>query len=126
MKIYKKNLTEFESKLISVRIESNKSKKQLSEIEHITKFHKSREEVNKYYNDYLKMVHKDAYDWKKSQNITSKQLLQRLQIALAQIKAGNISKKLLNRIWQITYSLYQEKEITKKVYNDIMKSIKSQ
>ena len=126
MKIYKKNLTEFESKLISVRIESNKSKKQLSEIEHITKFHKSREEVNKYYNDYLKMVHKDAYDWKKSQNITSKQLLQRLQIALAQIKAGNISKKLLNRICQITYSLYQEKEITKKVYNDIMKSIKSQ
>ena len=51
-------------------------------------------------------------------------MLQRLPIALAQVKAGNTSKKLLNEIRQIIYSLYQAKEITKKVYNNIMNSIK--
>ena len=49
-----------------------------------------------------------------------KQKLQRLPIALAQVKAG---KSLLNEIRQIVYSLYQAKQITKKVYNDIMESI---
>ena len=56
--------------------------------------------------------------------LTPKQMLQRLPIALAQIKAGNHSQSLLNDIRQIVYSLYQSKEITKKVYNNIIKSIK--
>ena len=51
-------------------------------------------------------------------------MLQRLPIAFAQIKAGNNSQILLNEITQIVYSLYQSKEITKKVYNNIVKSIK--
>ena len=51
-------------------------------------------------------------------------MLQRLPIALAQIKAGNNSKSLLNEIRQIVYYLYQSKEITKKVYSNIIKSIK--
>ena len=50
-------------------------------------------------------------------------MLQRLPIALAQVKAGNNSEILLNEIRQIVYSLYQLKEITKKVYNNIIKSI---
>ena len=41
-------------------------------------------------------------------------MLQRLPIALAQIKAGNNSETSLNKIRQIVYSLYQSKEITKK------------
>ena len=52
-----------------------------------------------------------------------KQMLQRLPIALAQVKAGNNSENLLNEIRQIIYSLYQSKEITKKVYNNLMKSL---
>ena len=55
--------------------------------------------------------------------LTPKQVLQRLPIALAQVKAGNNSKSLLNEIRQIVYSLYQSKQITKKVYNKIIKSI---
>ena len=51
-------------------------------------------------------------------------MLQRLPIALAQLQAGNNSENLLNEIRQIVSSLYQSKEITKKVYNNIMKSIK--
>ena len=43
-------------------------------------------------------------------------MLQRLPIALSLVKAGNASRKLLNEIVQIMYSLYQVKEMTKKVY----------
>ena len=55
--------------------------------------------------------------------LTPKQMLQRLPIAPAQVKAGNNSESLLNEIRQIVYSLYQSKQITKKVYNSIIKSI---
>ena len=51
-------------------------------------------------------------------------LLQRLIIALTQVKTGNTNKYLLNEIYQILYSLYCAKEITKKVYNYIINSIK--
>ena len=50
-------------------------------------------------------------------------MLQRLAIALTQIKAGNNSESLLNEIRQIVYCLYQSKQITKKVYNNIIKYI---
>ena len=56
--------------------------------------------------------------------LTPKQVLERLPVVLAQIKAGNTSENLLNEIRQIIHSLYQAKEITKKVYNNIMNSIK--
>ena len=46
--------------------------------------------------------------------LSPKQMLQRLPIALAQVKAGNNSESLLNEIRQIVYSLYQSKQITKK------------
>ena len=48
-----------------------------------------------------------------------------MPIALEQVKAGNTSKNLLNEIRQIIYLLYWEKKITKKVYNNIMNSVKS-
>ena len=50
-------------------------------------------------------------------------MLQRLPIALAQVKAGNNSESLLNEIRQIVYFLYKSKQITKKVYNNIIESI---
>ena len=56
--------------------------------------------------------------------LTPNQRLKRLPIALAQVKAGNNSESLLNEIRQIVYSLYRSKEITKKVYNNIINSIK--
>ena len=57
--------------------------------------------------------------------LTPNQMLKRLSIALAQVKAGNNSESLLNEIRQIVYSLYRSKEITKKVYNNIINLIKS-
>ena len=56
--------------------------------------------------------------------LTPNQMLKRLPFALAQTKAGNNSESLLNEIRQIVYSLYRSKQITKKVYNKIIKSIK--
>ena len=55
--------------------------------------------------------------------LTPKQMLQRLPIALAQIKAGNKLEIFFNEVRQIVYSLYQSKEITKKVFNSMIKSI---
>ena len=57
--------------------------------------------------------------------LTPKQMLQRLPIALAQVKAGNNSESLLNEIRQIYYSLCQSKQITKKVYSNIIKLTQS-
>ena len=52
-------------------------------------------------------------------------MLQRLPIAIAQVKAGNTSENFKSyiQICQIIYSLYQEKEVTKKTYNNIINPI---
>ena len=53
-----------------------------------------------------------------------KQMLQRLPIAPAHVKAGNSSENLLNETNQIIYFFYQAKEIAKKACNSIMDSAK--
>ena len=47
-------------------------------------------------------------------------MIQKFPIALAQVKASNISENKLNEIFKLIQFLYQAKEITKNVYNDIM------
>ena len=90
----------------------------------------SRQKVINLFNDSAKIRSEAIYKSKQNETkgtglkiLTPKQMLQRLPIALAQVKAGNNSENLLNEIRQIVYSLYQSKEITKKVYNNIIKSI---
>ena len=56
--------------------------------------------------------------------LSPKQMLQRLSIVPAQVKAGDTSEKLLNEIKQIIYSLHRAKEITQTVYDNITNSIK--
>ena len=48
--------------------------------------------------------------------ITPNQMLNRLPISLAQLKAGNNSEKLKNEIRQLLYSLYRSKKLTKQIY----------
>ena len=55
--------------------------------------------------------------------LTPKQMIV-LPKALLQVEVGNASENLLNKIRQITYSLYRAREIMKKVYNNIMNSVK--
>ena len=69
------------------------------------------------------VLNKNETEGKGLKILTPKQMLQRLPIALPQEKAGNNSENLLNEIRQIIYSLYQSKEITKKVYNNLIKSL---
>ena len=86
---------------------------------------KARNEAIKFYDDYSLMMSEakaKATKGRELKILTPKQMLQRLPIALAQVKAGNNSENLLNEIRQIIYLLYQSKEITKKVYNNLIKS----
>ena len=55
--------------------------------------------------------------------LTPSKLLTRLPILLTQIKAGNNSNELKNKIKQILYLLYQQNKIKIKVYNNIIKSL---
>ena len=58
--------------------------------------------------------------------LTNKQMLNCLPILLAQIQAGNNSKKLKNKLRQILYSLYRSKALTKTVYNNLIKVIRAE
>ena len=52
--------------------------------------------------------------------LTPNQMLSRLPISLAQLKAGNNSEKLKNEIRQILYSLYRSKKLTKQLYKSLV------
>ena len=124
-----KTQNEFLNKLSNIKI-GKKGPEQKEVISNLKKFLKSREEAINFFRDYEKMVldasYKSKHDETKGKGIkilAPKQMLQRLPIALAQLKAGNNSESLLNEIRQIVYSLYQSKQITKIVNNNLIKSI---
>ena len=93
--------------------------------------YKARNEAIKFYGDYSLIMSEAKTKSKQNDTTTGtglkistpKQMLQRLPIALAQVKAGSNSESLSNEIRQIIYSLYPSKEITKKVCNNLMKSL---
>ena len=125
----KNKQNEFLSKLNNIKI-GKKTIEQKETINNLEKFYLSREEVINFFRDYIEMLSDANYDSKQNETkgkglkiLTPKQMLQRLPIALAQVKAGNNSESLLYEIRQIVYSLYQSEQITKKVYNNIIKSI---
>ena len=106
----------------------NKNARQKRTLANINILFNARDNAIKFIEDYSSMI-LEAKKLAREQEgtglkiLTPNQMLKRLPIALAQIKAGNNSESLLNEIRQIAYSLYRSKEITKKVYN-IIKSIK--
>ena len=55
--------------------------------------------------------------------LTPNQMLSRLPISLAQLEAGNNSNKFKNEIRQLLYSLYHSKNMTKEVYNNLIKQV---
>ena len=124
----KNNQEKFKSYLGEIKKgnKKHKSKEQKNTLHNIEMPYKSRNEAIKFYEDYSLMMSEAKAKATKGTGLkilTPKQMLQILPIALAQVKAGNNSKSLLNEIRQIVYSLYQSKQITKKVYNNIIKSI---
>ena len=107
----------------------NKNDSQRRTLANIDSHYNARNSAIKFIENYSSMI-LEAKKLAKEQEgtglkiLTPNQMLKRLPIALAQMKAGNYSESLLNEIRQIVYSLYRSKEITKKVYNNIIKSIK--
>ena len=92
----------------------------------IETLYKARNEAIKFYDDYSLIMSEAKIKATKGTGLkilTPKQMLQRLPIALAQVKADNNSESLLNEVRQIVYSLYQSKQITNKVYSNIIESI---
>ena len=90
--------------------------------------YKARNEAIKFYDDYSSIMSEAKAKAKVTKEtglkiLTPKQMFQRLAIALAEVEAGNNSESLLNEIRQIVYSFYQSKQTTKKVYNNIIRSI---
>ena len=85
----------------------------------------SKEEIkNEKPNDVLVIINKILdfnKDIQKQQSsglkiLTPNQMLRRLPISLAQLKAGNNSEKLKNEIRLILYSLYRSKKLIKQLY----------
>ena len=82
--------------------------------------YKSREPVIELFNDYSSIISEVKYRTKHGESLK----ILTLRLNKGQVKAGTTSDNLLNETRQIIYSLYKAKEITKKVYNSIMNSIK--
>ena len=78
----------------------DKSEEQKKTVDNIKNLYNSRQEVVKMFNDYARNMSRNIYDSKQEvaglKILIPKQMLQRLPIALAQIKAGNNSNSLLN------------------------------
>ena len=121
----KNNQINFISNLAEIKRGSEKTKEQKNAIYNIEMLYKARKEAINFFDDYSLMVSeaktkaKNKISSKGLKILTPKQMLQRLAIALVQVKAGNNSESLLNEIKQIVYSLYQSKEITVKIQNKI-------
>ena len=137
MKITLEKANEYQTDLLAEIINFRKNTKPRSQekkqqkkivLESLYKFFKGREKIldifeGKIFSIKSKGAGLLSPNHSKLKVLSSKQMLQRLAIALPQVKAGNNSEDLLNEIRQIVYSLYQSKQITKKVYNNIIKSI---
>ena len=98
----KNKQNEFLNKLNNIRLRK-KTIEQKRTINYFEKFYKSREEVIIFFRDYAEMLSDANYDSKHGETkgkglkiLTPKQILQRLPISLAQVKAGNNSESLLN------------------------------
>ena len=121
--LYQTNDREKNSKLVSV------IKSGLKDLEtKIKRMSKEEREIEKpdkiveIVEDILKF-NKQNQEGKGLKILIPNQMLSRLPITLAQLKAGNNSEKLKNEIRQLLYSLYCSKNMTKQVYNNLIKYI---
>ena len=90
-------------------------------LDHFT-YGENYDELDEEDREFLRNMNKEGKGLK---ILTNKQILNRLPMLLAQIQAGNNSIKLKNDIRQILYSLYRSKVLTKTVYNNLIKAIRT-
>ena len=99
----------------------HKSNSQLYVIKNVKNLYNARQKIIDLFKDNSRIRSEAIYRSKQDETkrkglkiLTPKQMLQRLPISLAPVKAGNNSQSLLNEIRQIVYSLYQSKQTTRK------------
>ena len=108
---------------IDLKKNSNKKSKSQSQEEEMVKLRRQKEESEDL-TDMLSLEgDEEVKEGKGLKILTPKKSLARLPILLAHIKTEGTSYKLKNEISQILYLLYQHNKITKKVYNNLMKSL---
>ena len=100
-----KDLKEEIKEMYEEEIKIEKSDKIVKIVEEILRFNKQKQET------------------KGIKTLTPNQMLSRLPITLAQLRAGNNSEKLKKEIRQLLYSLYRSKNMIKEVYNNLIKFI---
>ena len=124
-----KTIQQYYLDYLNIIRKGNKNAEQRKALANINILYSARNNAIKFIEDYGSMILEAKKPAREQEGtgikiLTPNQMLKRLPIALAQIKAGNNSESLLNEIRQIVYSLYRSKEITKKLYNNIINSIK--
>ena len=111
----------FQKDLNEIASGNPKHKSEKQSIKNVRNLYYLRQKIINLLNDNAKTRSEAIFKSKQNETkrtglkvLTPKQMLQRLPIALAQVKAGNNSESLLNEIRRIVYSSYQSKQITKK------------
>ena len=97
-------------------------KKEIKEMSEEEKENEKPDKVVKIVREILKFNNQNQ-EGKGMKILTPNQMLSRLPISLAPLKAVNNSEKLKNEIRQLLYSLYRSKNMTKQVYNNLIKPI---
>ena len=121
--IYEINDREKNNKLVSVINSGLKDlKKGIEEMSKEERENKKPDKIVEIVEEILKF-NKQNQEGQGLKTLTPNQMLNRLPITLAQLKAGNNSEKLKNEIRQLLYSLYRSKNMTKQVYNNLIKYI---
>ena len=121
--LYKTNDKQKNNKLVSVI--SSGLKDLMKEIEKMSKKEREIEEPDKIVEivEEIRKFNKQTQEGKGLKILTPYQVLSRLPFSVAELKAGNSSEKLKNEIRQLLYSLYVSKNMTKEVYNNLIKYI---
>ena len=121
--LYKANDINNNSKLMSAIFSGIKDlKKEIKEIPKEERKMEKPDKIVKVVEEILKF-NKQYQEGQGIKILTPNQILSRLPISLAQLKAGNNSEKRKNEIRQLLYSRYRSKNMTKQVYNNLIKPI---
>ena len=112
--------SKFKHELFDIK-KGNKSTRNVSITDNTNILFNQREKILKLCNDYTELMSETkccSLQGKGIKRLAPKQKLERLPKAFVQVKSGNTSEILLNKIRQIIYFLYQLKEVTEKVYKN--------
>ena len=122
---YLNNINDIEknSKLVNVIISRLKDlKKEIKKMSEEVRKTEKPDKILKIVEEILRL-YKQKQEGQGIKILTPNQMLSRLPVSLAQLKARNNSEKLKNEIRQLLYSLYRSKNMTKQAYNNLIKPI---